>query len=369
MYIVNQFVGSELLVRAPGRINLIGEHTDYNHGHCLPAAISQSIYFGIRKSDQIRIHSLDRNEITRELNLKFSWEIYFKGVLDLLKNEEIDIPAFEIKFGGDLPSGAGLSSSSAIVCGFIYSLNEYFSLGIPLKKLTEYSVRAEKANGLLGGMMDQITILNARKDHALMIDCNTWTFQPISVIIEDICWLVVDTKVKHNLIDTDYNSRSKSCVKIKNKLIDVNLVQSHISELTSEGLEICRKYLSEEEYRYLSYVIEENERVKQFVIALNDKSITDLGQILIEGHKGLSEKYKVSSIELDFLVNYATLDRNCYGARMMGGGFGGSTIHLIPLEHKEEYIYKISLAYSSRFGYSPDIFVAEIENGVSVFNL
>ncbi|NOT37636.1 MAG: hypothetical protein HOP11_09705 [Saprospiraceae bacterium] len=367
MYNINAFKEAEIIVRSPGRINLIGEHTDYNSGYCLPASISKAIYFGIQPSSKIQIHALDFNQYTSDLDQKFSWEIYFIGVLNLLEKEGFKIPAFAVKFSGDLPSGAGLSSSSSIVCGFLYLLNEYYSLGLDKMKLTEYAVRAERANGLMGGMMDQISIMNGAKNKAIWIRCDTWSFTEVPVNLTDSEWLVIDTKVKHNLIQTDYNSRSLSCQSIREKLLKNSLINSHISQIDSNSLKSVRNLLTEQEFIYLSYVVEENERVLNFIEKIRSGDKISLGKILIDGHKGLKDKYNVSCKELDFLVDFATDDQDCYGAKMMGGGFGGSTIHLLHKDYVEEYQNKISLAFKNKFGFNPDIFVAQIEDGVSLY--
>lgn len=361
------FNDSQIIVRSPGRINLIGEHTDYNSGLCLPAAISQSIYFGIQNSDKRSIKSLDRNEECAEFTNRFDWEIYFKAVLDLLQKEGYSIPGFKLNFGGDLPSGAGLSSSSSLTCGFIFILNEFFALGINKSRLTEYAVRAEKANGLMGGMMDQISIINGIKNHALLIDCADWSFETIPIHLENKTWLIVDTKVKHKLVDSDYNQRSITCQSIQKKLFENNIINSHISEVSESQLFETKKYISTDEFTLLEYVVEENQRVQDLVFQLKNNNPVALGKILFNGHEGLRNKYKVTCEELDFLIDIAAMDSHCLGARMMGGGFGGSTIHLIPSESVKEYSSKISKLYNSKFGFNPDIFEAQIENGVHIF--
>lgn len=362
------FKDSQLMVRSPGRINLIGEHTDYNSGLCLPAAISQSIYFGIQSSDKRSIKSLDRNEECTEFTNRFDWEVYFKSVLDLLQKEGFSIPGFKIFFGGDLPSGAGLSSSSSITCGFAFILNEFFSLGISKPKLTEFAVKAEKANGLMGGMMDQISIMNGLKNHALFIDCADWSFKTIPIHLENKTWLIVDTKVKHKLVDSDYNKRSISCQSIQKKLFENNIINSNICEVTENQLFETKKYINADEFTLLEYVVEENQRVLDFVFQLKNNNTEAIGHILLKGHEGLRNKYKVTCEELDFLIDIATKDSQCLGARMMGGGFGGSTIHLISSESVEEYSNKITQLYNSRFGFNPHIFKALIEDGVHIFD-
>ncbi len=365
-YSLKAFKDSQLIVRSPGRINLIGEHTDYNSGLCLPAAISQSIYFGIQNSEQMFINSLDRDESCNEFKGFYDWEVYFKGVIDLLNLEGYFIPNFKLIFGGNLPVGAGLSSSSSLVCGFIYTLNEFFSLGIDKKRLTELSVIAERANGLLGGMMDQIIIMNGVKNHALLIDCSSWKFNQIPILLSDMTWLIINTNVTHKLVDSDYNNRSLACQHIRKKLLHNQIIQSNISELNIEQVKLFNLILDPSELRLLEYVLEENKRVLEFVNELKNNNAYALGQLLLQGHQGLKDKYKVSCEELDLLIKFADEDPQCYGARMMGGGFGGSTIHLLNNRYIQDYSLRISEYYKSTFGFNPNIFEAQIVDGVQI---
>ncbi|MEP7195492.1 MAG: galactokinase family protein [Saprospiraceae bacterium] len=354
----------ELIIQAPGRINLIGEHTDYNGGLALPAAISQSIFLGISRSEEFLVTALDRQETSNLSSMEHNWVVYIKGVLDLIAVEVAVLPPFRMEFGGDLPSGAGLSSSSALTCGLVRALNELFSLGLSIEEETKLSVIAEKSSGLLGGMMDQITILNGKADYALLINCSNWSFEYVAAELEGFTWLIVDTKVKHNLVDSDYNNRSSSCNNIKKILSANSFIVDYISELRFEHIDKVKSLLSELEFTYLKYVLEENDRVRHFVKSLRNQDPVQLGKILFEGHKGLKEYYKVSCEELDFLVDFAEENKLCLGARMMGGGFGGCTIHLLPSQFQEEYSLEISASYKRKFGFSPFIFAAKITDGV-----
>ncbi|MBK8485481.1 MAG: galactokinase [Saprospiraceae bacterium] len=359
-----------IFYKAPGRINIIGEHTDYNGGLCLPAAIDKSIYFALTPSYETEIISLNEGNhyLLGQSKSPVDWAIYFKGVLDLLKEKAYQWPYFKLAFGGNLPSGAGLSSSSAITCGFISILNDFAELNLSKDKLTSLSVIAEKASGLDGGMMDQITILNAKKNHVLLINCDTWSIQYIQIPDSQTCWLVVDTKIKHKLVDTEYNARSKACEEIR--IIARNLFGEikSISQLNNfQQIEVC-KHLSLQKQHFLNFVLSENIRVKSMVAALKNSDFTQAGKLLFEGHDGLRKWYLVSCDELDFLINYASHNSMAYGARMMGGGFGGSTLHLIEKSTKEKYIIGIKSAYKNRFGFEPNVFEAILETGVQKLN-
>lgn len=355
----------EIVVKSPGRINLIGEHTDYNQGLCLPAAIDRAVFIGLSKSETSQINALDVHNSWDESSLvKPDWLVYFKGVIDLLEQKGIQIPPFSLDFTSTLPSGAGLSSSSAICCGFLFGLNELFNWNFSTTEMTQMSVRAEQASGLMGGMMDQISIFNGKKDHALLIHCDTWEFEYINAQLNDMVWLIVDTKVKHKLVDTDYNSRSSACATITSKLQKYIPNLKAISGLKVDQISTYLPQLTPTEQEYLSYVLEENERVKAFALGLKDHNIHDLSSLLFSGHEALRNKYQVSCAELDFLVDFAQTNPLNHGARMMGGGFGGSTLHLLQTKDVQKYSNEIGKAYYDQFGFFPDIFEAVIDDGI-----
>lgn len=358
--------GRPNFLKAPGRVNLIGEHTDYNQGLCLPGTFQKAIYFGYVPSGESEIISLKYNEswFPKSQHQIPGWAIYFKGVWDLLRQKGYSWPDFKLAFDGDLPVGAGLSSSSAISCGFITILNELGSLKLTIEKLTELAVTAEKASGLEGGMMDQISIFNGKKNHALLIQCSDWNFKYIPIPEGPVCWLIIDTRVKHQLIHTDYNSRSRSCKEllkiVKNSIPEIN----HLSDLTWEQIQSFEKKLSSQFFKYLIYINEENQRVLEMVDLLEFKQFENIGRCLFNGHEGLRKLYKVSCSELDFLVDCAKISQMAYGARMMGGGFGGATLHLIPENFKTSYTQGISNAYANKFGFQPDVFELNLEDGI-----
>ncbi|MBK9269962.1 MAG: hypothetical protein IPM48_00040 [Saprospiraceae bacterium] len=321
-----------LIVRAPGRINLIGEHTDYNQGLCMPATINRYIYLGINHSKKWSFQAIDTLETWVEgQNWTPDWLVYFNGVIQLATEKNLPTSPLSLAFGGNLPVGAGLSSSSSICCGFCYALNTQFNWQMDLSSLTQFAVQAERRSGLEGGMMDQISILNGKKACALLIDCKDWTFTNFPMTLPDHSWLIVDTKIKHKLVDTDYNTRSQTCRQILIKLQEKGISIGALGEVDDRQLALAKNLLTEEQFLLLKYQVEENERVKKFAHALINKDAIELGHILLEGHRGLRDLYKVSCDELDFLVDFANKDPRAEGARMMGGGFGGSSIHLVKI--------------------------------------
>jgi len=368
--LIKKRLASEKLkfLRAPGRVNIIGEHTDYNQGLCLAGAFQKAIYFGFAPSGETEIISLKYNEswFPKSQHKMPDWAIYFKGGWDLLRQKGYSWPEFKLAFDGDLPVGSGLSSSSAIRCGFIYLLNELGSLGLSIDKLTEYAVVAEKASGLEGGMMDQISIFNGKKEQVLLIQCSDWNFKYIPVPEGPVSWMVVDTKVNHQLVYTDYNNRSRACKELLNTAQKLFSGLTNLSELTWDQITLLKESVSRQHLNFLIYINEENQRVLEMIDYFELKQFESIGQCLMRGHEGLRKLYQVSCKELDFLVDYAKNSELAFGARMMGGGFGGATIHLIPENLKDTYSKGIANAFLNRFAYQPDVFEVSFEEGIQL---
>lgn len=360
-------VEPSMVFKAPGRINIIGEHTDYNSGLCLPAAIDLGVYFAIAPASETIIHSLNQNNSWSPGQVSHcpDWTVYFKGVMELLKSKGFSWPYFKLAFGGDLPIGSGLSSSSALSCGFVAILDEWAGWNFDLESLCQIAIESERACGLEGGTMDQISIFNGKEDHALLINCADETFQYVPVKLENYSWLIADTKVKHKLVDSEYNSRSRKCKEILAKSKTVYAEISSLSKLQLDQLKNLNKVLNPSEFDIINYILSENERVRRFCKYLEEEKIIEAGTVLFEGHDGLRLSYKVSCPELDFLVSFARHHSAAIGARMMGGGFGGSSLHLVLNDRYEEYNTAVSHAYLNRFGFRPFIHKVNINKGIS----
>lgn len=356
-----------MVFTAPGRINIVGEHTDYNAGWCLPAAIDLGVYFAIAPASETIIYSLNQNNSWSPGQVSHcpDWSVYFKGAMELLKSKGFSWPYFKLAFGGDLPIGAGLSSSSALSCGFVAILDEWSGWNFDLESLCQIAIESERACGLEGGTMDQISIFNGKEDHALLINCADETFQYVPVKLDNYSWLITDTKVKHNLVDSEYNSRSRKCKEVLGKVKNLYPDIYSLSSLNFNHLKSLNKELDPFEYDILEYILSENERVHNFCNFLKEKKIIEAGAILYDGHDGLRLSYKVSCPELDFLVSFAWHHSAAIGARMMGGGFGGSSLHLVLDARFEEYKTAISNAYFNRYGFKPFIHKVNTGNGVS----
>ena len=319
-----------LALKAPGRANIIGEHTDYNDGYVLPFAIEQGIYFYIKASvdSTTNIIAVDINEsltFTQLSDLKAipPWFEYLKNVLSLLKLNE----SFQMCFGGNLPLGAGMSSSSALTTGFIAILNHLFSLNLSKNAIIELASKAENGTGVEGGKMDQTSIVLGIKDHALFIDCHNQITESIPLHLDQTQFVLFDSGVKHKLADTAYNQRRATCKEVL-QISNQRLAKNSFRSLDHNDLENIREFLSHEQWACAKYVLDENLRVLK-TVQLIKKGNEDFGQVLFDGHQGLSNLYNVSCPELDLLVSLAKEHLGIRGARLMGGGFGGCTINLI----------------------------------------
>lgn len=320
-----------LVVKAPGRVNIIGEHTDYNQGLTLPFAIDQSVYFCIQKndSDLINIHAHNYNEsVTLHFDdlamISTGWQRYFSNVIFLLRDELSG--GLNITFGGDLPIGCGISSSSAIATGFIFALNSLFELNYEKNKVISIASQAENGIGLEGGKMDQTIILMGKSGMAILMDFlkNDTTY--IDLKMGSHQFYLIESGQKHNLVETAYNTRRQACTTGLSKVKKTFSEVQSFRDLSIDVLE--NSDLTDEEYRLLLHQIEENNRVLQACEAINDQDFEKLGRLISQSHISLSRNYSVSTPEIDQLVNLCMTEEQVLGARIMGGGFGGSIILL-----------------------------------------
>ncbi|MDB4289539.1 galactokinase [Flavobacteriaceae bacterium] len=361
------FKGKPILVFSPGRINLIGEHTDYNEGFVFPAAINKGIVLAIQKSDlgHSKVYALNKEEM-HEFNLQNivpiengGWRNYVLGVVAEIKKLGITLTNFNISFAGNIPDGAGMSSSSALENSVVYGLNEVFNLSLSKHKMILISQKAEhNFAGVKCGIMDQYASMFGEKGSALLLDCRTVESQSYKINLKNHKLLLINTNVKHNLSQSAYNDRRKVCENVSKKL---NI--SALRDASIEDLQKIRGSILEENFNKALYIIEENERVKSFSKAIENVNVDTLGELLYQSHQGLSTLYKVSCKELDFLVEKTRESSNILGARMMGGGFGGCTINLVHKDFKNE-IKKIAKEYQLEFKIEPSVYRIKLSDGV-----
>ena len=370
----SKFGGGEPRVfRSPGRINIIGEHTDYNDGFVLPAAVDKEIYLLMlpNDSDQINIYSIDENE-SISLTLKDysksipAWAKYPIGVVDQLLKLSKKIGGFNCVFGGDIPIGAGLSSSAALECATLFGLNECFDLGLKKDEIAKIAQRAENEFvGVNCGIMDQFASVFSKKNHALKLDCRDLTYQAYQLDLGDYSLMLVDSLVKHSLASSEYNVRRQEC---EEAVAAIATQFPHVKSLRDaeiDHLNSVKASLSKIIYTRAKYIIEEIERVNLACQAIEDKDLKTLGKLIYDTHYGLQYEFEISCKELDFLVDFTKGLPEVLGARMMGGGFGGCTINLIQSNFQDQFELSISKSYQDKFGIKPNIYQVQTANGSS----
>jgi galactokinase len=368
-----KFYVEPILIMAPGRINLIGEHTDYNDGFVLPAAIDRAIYFALAPSgnDKCNLFSLDMGEgvsfSINDLSPGETWVNYLMGVLDGFERAGLPVHGVDCVFGGDIPSGAGLSSSAALCNGFGFGLNKLFNGGLSRLQLAKISQYAEhEFVGLQCGIMDQYASLMGEADSALLLDCKTLSHDVIPVRLGDYSLLLIDTKVKHTLASSAYNDRRKACELgasiVRQKYPEVNSLR----DVTRTRLYEFQDVMGDDGFIKCLYIIEEINRTQRAASHLKKGELAAFGKLMYETHWGLSQAYEVSCDELDFLVVLAEEERDALlGARMMGGGFGGCTINLIETKKIKPFQQKVLQQYVATFKKEPDFYLVKLVDGVT----
>ncbi|MBE63196.1 MAG: galactokinase [Flammeovirgaceae bacterium] len=347
-----------IVIKAPGRINLIGEHTDYNNGFVLPAAVDQAIYLAIGKSgsSESTLVSLDMDQ-TFEFSIndfqptkEKLWANYLMGVVAEIQKSGREVTGFNIVFSGDVPQGSGMSSSAALECGTCFALNELFDLSIPKVEMVKMSQKAEhNYAGVMCGIMDQFASMMGSADHALLLDCESLEYRHFPIELTDHIIVLCNSNVSHNPADSEYNIRRKQCEE------GVSLLQKYFPEVKSlrdvslEELNAHQSELSDVVYKRCKYVIEENERVMSMTKAMEAGEIDALGEILTIAQEGMRSGYEISCPEIDFMADFANNREDVVGARMMGGGFGGCTINLVNKGSEDQFISELNAAYKEQF--------------------
>lgn len=363
-------IGSPLLIFSPGRINIIGEHTDYNDGFVFPAAVNKGIYAAFSKSNNntSKAYALDLNDdiefSTKNISPlpKESWGNYILGVVSEIQKKGKTVPNFNMVFSGDIPAGSGMSSSAALENSVAFGLNELFNLGLTKTEMIFISQKAEHNYvGVNCGIMDQYASMFGIKNHALLLDCRSIEANPFEINFEDYELMLINTNVKHSLSDSAYNDRRAVCEKIS-KMLGLKALR----DATEADLQTIKNQVTDEDYQKALYVIQENSRAEQASKAMAENNLKTLGQLIYGSHRGLQHQYKVSCDELDFLVDEAEKNNQILGARMMGGGFGGCTINLIAKTEVDNFKKHITKVYKDNFNRDCSIYSVELSNGTGV---
>ena len=393
----------DILVSAPGRVNLIGEHTDYNDGFVLPVAINRKITIAARKrqDQQVVLYSIDFNQtvnfsldkIQRSEGAKPSkstefWANYPKGVVHFLLEEGLDLSGADIAITGDIPQGAGLSSSAAFEVASAFAFIE-LSESVKMRKCksekagksaignqqsaidrVSLALLCQKAEnqfvGVNCGIMDQFISAMGKKDHTLFLDCRSLNFELVPLNLHDTKIVVCNTKLKRELASSEYNKRRKQCER------GVELLSEWLGDikaLRDVSVEEFSKYgdrLPEIIRKRCGYVIAENARVIDSVKALKSGELEHFGKLMAESHTGLRDEYEVSCAELDTLVEAAGNVDGVIGARMTGAGFGGCTVNLVKEESIDQFVRTLSTAYEKRFDKQPEFYVCLAETGAKI---
>jgi galactokinase len=359
-----------VVVRAPGRVNLIGEHTDYNAGFVLPAAIDRSVLLALRPRADRRVHlhalTLGRTfecDVDAIAAPGEAWARYPLGVLAAFAERGLRVGGFDLVYGGDLPIGSGLSSSAAVSAGLAFGLSELSSFGLERPELAQIAQRAEHIfAGVQCGLMDPLASLLGRRGQALFIDCRELAFRYIDVPSEARLY-VCDSGVTRSLAHSGYNERRRECEAGLAALRETLPEVRSLRDVTLAQLEHERGRLTPQLYKRCRYVIEENTRVQAACECLEAGDLTGLGALMSASHAGLAQLYEVSCPELDLLVAHANATPGVAGARLMGAGFGGCVLCLVPAGGDREFLASMERAYA-HLSRPPRMLLCTVADGV-----
>jgi len=358
------------LYYSPGRINLIGEHIDYNDGFVMPAAIDKGIFFAIilNNSEKINCYSIDFDESISvpltEVRKMDGWKNYVLGVVNEFQKLNLPISGFNCAFGGNIPIGGGLSSSAALEGGISFGLNELCNFGMSRKELALLGQRAEhNFPGVMCGIMDQYANMMSKKGTVMLLDTKNISNEYIPLNIEGYEIILINTKVHHSLAASEYNQRRKECEKGLEILKKGLNIQSFRDIKNPEELLPFKDEMGDKIYRRCLFVVEEILRTKKAAVLLKENDLIGFGKLMFETHEGLKNLYEVSCKELDFLVDKAKENNDVIGSRLMGGGFGGSTINIVKQEGVQSFLAKILPAYKKQFNIDAESYDVKVVNG------
>ncbi len=367
-----------VIVRSPGRVNIIGEHTDYNKGFVLPAAIDKAAYIAIalRDDQEIHLHAVDLGE---QFNTTITdvnpladghWANFILGSAAQMIQKGLLTKGFNAVLSSDVPIGAGLSSSAAIECATVFALNHLLQSQLTPLEMVLMAQKAEHDYaGVMCGIMDQFASMMGKANHVIKLDCQSLQYEYVPIHLDGYKIVLFNTNVKHSLASTAYNTRRTECLKAVELIQAVHPEVLSLRDATIEQLNQLVLPHSPIIYQRARFIVDEIQRLHLACQYLQNGQLDALGQLMYATHEGLSQDYEVSCKELDFLVDFVRPYPSVIGARMMGGGFGGCTINLVHESAIESLISDIQPAYASAMGLPLDYYIASIENGSELVNL
>lgn len=360
---------------SPGRVNLIGEHTDYNGGNVFPCAIDKGTYALVKKRDDNRFRMYSENfaelgiiEFTLdklENEKEHDWANYPKGVIKMFidAGQKID-SGFDIIFYGNIPNGAGLSSSASIEILTAVVLKELFNLDIDMIEMVKLGQKTENLFiGVNSGIMDQFAVGMGKKDHAILLDCNTLKYEYVPVVLKDEVIVISNTNKRRGLADSKYNERRSECEKALEEL-QSKLDIKALGELSIEEFEANKELISNEINRKRAkHAVYENQRTLKAQKELSEGNLEEFGKLMNQSHESLRDDYEVTGVELDTLVELAWKQEGVVGSRMTGAGFGGCTVSIVKKDKVDDFVKNVGEKYRDKIGYDADFYIVEVSEG------
>jgi galactokinase len=363
----------DVIASAPGRVNLIGEHTDYNEGFVFPMAIDFTVKVGIsrRKDSHLRLYSVDLKDRKRAALplLKYRkedrWANYLKGVIQVLLGRGTEMSGMDITVQGDIPQGAGLASSAALEVAAALAVQTLFKIDVGREELADVAREAESGfMGIHGGITDQFISRMAKEGHAMFLDARTLAYHYVPLALKSVKILITNSKVPHAFVDSEYNRRREECRKCV-AILSAKKPGTALRDFSPFDVRESMGTIPETTRKRCLHVVEENQRVLEAEEALRKKDLISFGKLMNRSHESLRDLYEVSCPELDWLVKRAQETEGVYGSRMTGAGFGGCTVTLI--EEKALPLYKEHIVpYERIFGFRPEIYICKPCGGARV---
>lgn len=361
-----------VLFFSPGRVNLIGEHTDYNGGYVFPCALNYGTYLLARQTDNNKLKFSTLNftgDEETEINGLFvnrgkKWINYPLGIINEFLKKGIKVGGLEMTYYGDVPNGAGLSSSASIEMVTAVALNEFFSAGLTMIEMVKMSQKAENEFvGMNCGIMDQFAVGFGKKDHAIFLNCDNLTYENVPIVLGDFSLIITNTNKRRGLTDSKYNERRAECDKAV-ELLQAYKPLKNLSELNAADIPLLDKYIGDKVVRRRAkHVISENYRVLEAVKVLKENNLMRFGELMNQSHDSLKDDYEVTGIELDTLVYEGRKLPGVIGTRMTGAGFGGCTVSIVRTKESAKFMKNLAEVYKRKTGLVPDFYQPEIGNG------